>query len=319
MRGVGAKSSAERHVLEHAVVVLLGAHLVEQDQAAFLHVLEVAALDRGPRVGNAAHDLAALHGEVDLGTAGIAGDHLVLHAQEPVHDVAGDHGIRGGAGAARDEHLVVELLVVGEARGVPRHRERGFAGERADPVHLERIELGHGILARDQRFHRDAALGRADERAVLGRHVVEEVRHHQRAAAGHVLRDHGGLARDVLDDVARREAGIAVVAAAGGQADEHGHPLALVEVLDRVGTGRGAGRNENDAGRQRGAGDAQGFHRCPPVGGVSVFLFSRIASAPVPAETERAVPKTPGGDSGGFGQVGWNGQSQVMSLGDRPL
>ena len=69
----------------------------------------------------------------------------------------------------------------------------------------------------------------------LGADRIEIVGRLEAAGAGHVLRHDGGMARNVLAEMARHQPSIGIVAAADAVADEERDSLALVEVLDAGG------------------------------------------------------------------------------------
>ncbi len=98
-----------------------------------------------------------------------------------------------------------------------------------------------------QRLERNAALGRADVQAVLGGDDGDIIGHHEPAAAGHVAHDHLRIAGDVLADVLGDEAGVDVIAAAGGQADVEGDGLVLEEFGRALGEGRPRNRRRPHA------------------------------------------------------------------------
>ena len=113
----------------------------------------------------------------------------------PGRDV-GAHEVHRGAGLGRDE--LVGLEVDAEALGVERVHEGG-AGEVAR----------HGAVAR--------------------RHLAEIFGADDAAGAFHVLNDDVGLALDVAREMLGEQAALDVGRPAGGEVDQDGEPLALVE------------------------------------------------------------------------------------------
>ncbi len=79
-----------------------------------------------------------------------------------------------------------------------------------------------------------------DDGAVLGRDVGDMAECQERAGARLVLRHHGGIARNVLTNVAREQPRIDVVGAGRRVADHQLDVLALVELLRRLCGGREA-------------------------------------------------------------------------------
>ena len=95
----------------------------------------------------------------------------------------------------------------------------------------------------------------------FGRAIVEIVGGGKPAGAGHVLRDDGGMARDVPADMTRHEPAVGVVAAAGGGADQQRDLLAGVEVRLR---GCLAGRQHQRSGEHEGGFDPGHRPHQPP-------------------------------------------------------
>ena len=183
-------------------------------------------------------DLAALHRQVDLVAARIAGDDLEFGAEKLVHhrgiDV-GDGALAGGAG----DDLLLAQVVDGLHAGREPHRH-GLDHRRhgAEPVEFHGIEL-HALGA-DRLRRRKIVAEHADVGAVARRLREQVVRHLDAAGAGHVLRHHGGIAGDVLAEVARDQPRLQVVFAADADADQHVDGLAAVEIGDRLRVGRDA-------------------------------------------------------------------------------
>ena len=84
----------------------------------------------------------ALHREVDVVAAGIAGDELHLGAEHVAHDQREGVGI-GADRAAAEAELAREHVVPGlDRRGLPGGADAGLAGDGAEPGELDRIEVG---------------------------------------------------------------------------------------------------------------------------------------------------------------------------------
>ena len=73
-----------------------------------------------PAVAAAAHHLAALHREVDLRRAGIAGDRLEFGAEQLVDEIREDHRIGLRADRAHRHFLLLGIVERVDAAGVPR-------------------------------------------------------------------------------------------------------------------------------------------------------------------------------------------------------
>ena len=113
-------------------------------------------------------------------------------------------------------------------RGVPGDAGRDLVGGRAEPREQARIVVR--ALRAHERIERHGATEDAELRAVLGRQCIKVVGELQAAGAGHVARDHRGLAGNVPAHVAGEHAGGEVVAPARPEADEDRHVAPLVEI-----------------------------------------------------------------------------------------
>jgi hypothetical protein len=92
---------------------------------------------------------------------------------------------------------------------------------------------GHEFRVRiaEERIERNPALDHADDQPVLGRDVEQVVGRQKAAAARHVLRHDGRLARDVAAQVCGEGAGVEVVPAAHIRRHDQPERLAAIEVL----------------------------------------------------------------------------------------
>ena len=104
----------------------------------------------------------------------------------------------------------------------------------AEVFEFERIEFDSGFT--QQLLQSDAAQVMADGETVGLGDLVKIVGGDDRAGAGHVLDDHRRIAWNMFAEVTRQRAGVEIVAAAGGEADDDADGFALVEVgwLSRV-------------------------------------------------------------------------------------
>ena len=167
-------------------------------QHADLLLRDPAGIDRLERrpVGDGAVHLAALHREVDLRRALVAGDDLELEAEQRDWRARGN---RTGSSPAPAPPITVSLVRASSSdlrrRGVPDIHHLRLAVRAAEPVELFRIEAGAAGL--QQRRGRHAVERRADDRAVERAVVVERVGHGEAAGAGLVLHDDGRLARNM--------------------------------------------------------------------------------------------------------------------------
>ena len=209
-----------------------------------------AALDAAPRPAEAAVDLALLHGVGDVVAAGIAQHQRDLGAGQVLRQKREAPGIVQKAGRA-ERGLGLEQ--VGESldrRRVPRHRDRDLAAGGADRVQAQRVVFARGRI--EQRVDRIGARHHADDRAVVRRGGVEMEDRGDAAGAGTVLDDDGGLARNVIAQMARQKARGDVVKPARRIADDELYVLALVERCDAVVGFGGCREKRGEAEQQRG-------------------------------------------------------------------
>ena len=129
------RRALERHRHVRQIGVLLQ---IELHQHVDLRQPVLLALQARPRPAAAAVDLAALHGEVDVVAARIAGDELDLGAEHVAQDQR--EGVRIGADrAAAEAELALEHVVPGlDRRGLPGGADAGLAGDAAEPGELGR-------------------------------------------------------------------------------------------------------------------------------------------------------------------------------------
>src|SRR2546423_3567873 len=97
---------------------------------------------RGPRPAAAALHLAALHRQIDVVAARIAGNDLELGAEYAVGDLWKLIGIAARSGGADHQFLAGELARALDAAGVPGDADTDLVVGRADPVEFGRLELG---------------------------------------------------------------------------------------------------------------------------------------------------------------------------------
>ena len=150
-------------------------------------------------------DLAALHREVDVVAAGIAGDDLEFGAEHRVGDARELVGVGRRAGAADHQLLLQQLssnLVMPEVCQLTHTLTSLFM------LPIQRNLVGSNFAASMPSIgsNAGAASDDAERGAVLGRDVVEPVGEHQAAGARHVARNDRRIARDVLAHMAREQA-----------------------------------------------------------------------------------------------------------------
>ena len=129
--------------------------------------------------------------------------------------------------------------------GAPSNRDADAVGQfgAAQPIELDRIETHPFLL--EQGIVRKIAADHADHAAVLRRRVEQMVGRDDLPAAGHILRNDGGIARDIFTQIAGDNAGPLVVIAAGRRSDNEADLLAAVKILHRIGQ---YGRDDPDNG-----------------------------------------------------------------------
>ena len=106
---------------------------------------------------------------------------------------------------------------------------------------MKRLRVVGRLRIAEQRLQHDAAADDAERGAVLRRGVVEVDGRNEAAGARHIAHDHAGIAGEVLAEMAREQPRGRVIGAAGGEADDDGDLLALVEIR---GACRSAGERE---------------------------------------------------------------------------
>ena len=178
-------------------------------------------------------DLAPFHRQVNLVAAGIAGDDLEFGAEKLVHHRGIDVGDCALARRAGNDFALAQVVDGLDAGRVPDRHGLDHRRERAEPVEFFCIEA-HALRA--DRLRRGKIVAEhADVSAVARRLREQIVRHVDAAGAGHVLRHHVGIARNVLADMARHQARMQIVFAADAHSDQHVDGLAAIEVGRRLG------------------------------------------------------------------------------------
>ena len=191
----------QRHVGELGIPLQRDLH--QDDDLLLREPLRPRRLPRRPGIRAAAADLAALHREVDVVAAGIAGDDLELGADELVERLGIVDRAAGDAGRADDQLALSsrpgwcvmpvvcqELITFGRVGGV------------ADPEELAHVEFDAGAAESPDAPPCSAMIG-MQHGAVLRRHVGEPVGDQHPTGARHVGGDDRRIARDVLADMAR--------------------------------------------------------------------------------------------------------------------
>ena len=211
--------------------------------------VRLAQFDAVEAFANALH-LAALHGEKHVGRRRIAADDAEFHAEDIIQ--RNRIGMRAGAGpvVADDELLLRQILHGLHWRGVIGDAHIGLDRRRAEPGEFGGVELRAGRAG--QRPEHGVARDQRHGGAVLGRHVVDEIGGAIAAGAFQVLRVYGRIARQMRADMAGDHARPQVVAAAGAEADIHGHRLAGERSWRLRGGRKGAEGGDQD-GRKNGA------------------------------------------------------------------
>ena len=223
--GVPREIEDQRHVGERGM--LAQSQLQQKLDLAVAQPVGMLGGNVVPRPVRNALYLAALHGEDDLRLAGIAGHDAELRAQFTIERARKKLGVRGRAVAAHDHLLLQHVIERALGRGVPGDDDADLARGRAEPVDLAHVEA-HALFI-EERLERDRPLHRADDAAVLRRDVVDVVGGDDGAGARHVLDDDAGRAGNMPCDVAPYRAGVEIVPAAGGGADDEGQVAACIE------------------------------------------------------------------------------------------
>src|SRR5439155_26313115 len=120
-----------------------------------------------------------------------------------------------------------QLLELCDTGALVHNHDVVLGGRNPDVLELAHVVLDTGgaeELVQDQ-----LAVEVADNGAILGRDVVHVISSQDTSGARHVLDDDGGIAGDVLADVASDVARIGIISAAGRGADDDADRLATVE------------------------------------------------------------------------------------------
>jgi hypothetical protein len=186
------------------------------------------------RPGHPAHALhfVALDCEHDLVAPGIAGHDPQIGAEQVVEhrrEVAARSALVGGA----HDQLLPKRVREGFRRGVGAgNANEGFDIGIAQIDEFARVVLGRNIA--DQGLEDGAGIDRPGSGPVLRRHRIDECRELVAPGAGHVLRQHGRISRNMAAEAAGKQARIGIVAAARGTADVEIDLLAAIELSDPV-------------------------------------------------------------------------------------
>jgi hypothetical protein len=156
--------------------------------------------------------LAPLHRQRDGGRRRIAGDKLELCSEDIVQERRHRFGVVRPA-AADDQLLLLQIFKRFDGGRVPGDADRHFARETAQPVEFSGFELRPRLAHDLDEGHQ--ALHLRHYSAVFRRGVIEKVCRNDTAGAGHVLHDDGGITGNELAEMARKQAGIAVIPASG--------------------------------------------------------------------------------------------------------
>src|SRR6266511_3432167 len=207
----------------------------------------VSCDDARPRPAASPHHFAAFHCQVDVITAGIAGDDLELGMQRGIENLGKLIGISGWTRSPDCQLFVHDVLKLGDAARVPGDTDADFIVHAADPVELGRIELS--LRGAEQGIESSTASDHAECGAVLGPDVVKPVGEHEATGTRHVLRHDGRITRNEAPHVTRECSSIDVVSAPGAVADVKIDRLALVEARQSLRmTQRGRAERQNRGG-----------------------------------------------------------------------
>ena len=204
-------------------------------------------------------DLAALDRQMGRRRRRVALDQLELGVEGIVEQRGKDLGVVG-AGAAHQHRLGEDVIEGLDAGALVDRADAGLVGEAAEPMEFSGLEL-HAFLPPHDLDQGEVALQRDQDRAILGRDVVDEIGDDDGSRPDLVLDNELGIAGNEAADMAGDHAGIGVIAAAGRGAHIHDDPLALVEIGDGVRHRRGRREAEDQGpGQCRRAKHFHGFH-----------------------------------------------------------
>src|SRR5262245_15121412 len=188
-------------------------------------------LDGGPGEAAIAIELAPFHGNPDRAAVGIAEHGLESRSEHGVEQLREVVALGRCAGRADRDLAALGVLDRSHAALAPGDAGRDVAVHASEPAEFLRV-IARLYLAVERLRHETWPRMR-DHAAIARRDIVEVVEHDDAAGARHVLRHQHGLARNVLAEVARQEPQVEIVAGADAVANQHAHPLVLVETLDR--------------------------------------------------------------------------------------
>ena len=220
-------------------------HLHHDGDQVFLQPDRTGRAHGAKREAAIAIDLPLLHGHAHRRAVRIAVEGPELRSDQRIQHARHDGGIGLRPVAAQFDLAGLGVLEAVGAGGAPAKAGGDIARHRADPVEFQRIEF-RGVVAM-QGIGDEVARGQADDRAIARGHIVEIIRHHEPAGAGHVLGDDGGLAGNMLANMALDHAHVDVIARARAITHEKADGLAPVEILHRLGGG-GRAKRQNGGG-----------------------------------------------------------------------
>ena len=185
--------------------------------------------DRRPGEPAGALRFAALDSERDFTAAGITQNDFEFRAQHGVQH----RRIIGSRTRAtrRDDQILLQDVVESLHRRIrARDADVNIVIGAAEIMELAGI-MFHRRQA-EKRFKNDARLESADDRAILGRDIVNVVGGDIAARARHVGNDDVGIARHMLAHMAGDQPRIGVIAATGRGSDNDLNGFAAIEVFD---------------------------------------------------------------------------------------
>src|ERR1700722_1485693 len=202
--------------------------LQDDSQCAVVYLLLVAGPRHAPGIADDAVKLAALDGQHQFLSAGIAGNDLELGAEQGVERLGEYLLIAPGAGRANFQGRAIENILEAWCRpGLANEKATNLVVHAAEPGEFGGVEFRRPKRRVEDRLHGDTAPDNGDLRPVSRRRMRHVARQIKGARARPVLWDDQWIAGKVFAEIAGEQPAIGVIAITGGRiADQEPNLLA---------------------------------------------------------------------------------------------